>query len=135
MAKKKKTKILKKVAKKTNASAKPVKKIAATKSVKPKPATAKPKTPSSVDGILKKYSKQRTTLDTQVVSMRKKIEDLEKKVNDSLAQIDKLIVSETTTKKTISELDTRRDAEVSALLSKLGVKFSEAAARSSQTNC
>ena len=46
-------------------------------------------------------------------------------MNQSLAQIDKLIEKETATKKSLNELDARRDAEVSALLAKLGVKFSD----------
>ncbi len=124
MAKKKKTKVTKKVTKKPSAQKTKTKKPATAKAATRK--VSKPKEPTSVDGILKKFSKKRTTLDSLAVSTRKKIEDLEKKVNDSLAQIDKLIDKETETKKAISELDSRRDAEVSSLLAKLGIRFTKA---------
>ncbi|MFK7766282.1 MAG: hypothetical protein AB8B55_03490 [Mariniblastus sp.] len=135
---KKKTKTAKKATKTTTAKTTPVKKrvtkASAIKVKSAKPKTAKPKEPASVDGILRKYSKQRTTLGSQMTSMRKKIDDLQKKANDCLAQIDALSAKEKETATTISELDSRRDAEVSALLSKLGVKFSEVAQEDPKPN-
>ena len=126
MAKKKKTTKASRKTKKPKAKTKLVKRpTAKAKAKSTKPKSSNTKTPTSVDGILKKFGKQRATLDSQAISTRNKIEALEKKVNQSLAQIDKLIEKETATKKSLNELDARRDSEVSALLAKLGVKFSD----------
>lgn len=55
--------------------------------------------------------------------MRKKIEDLEAKTRAFREQIGKLTEQENGLKKTISQLDARRDQEVSNLLAKLGVQL------------
>ena len=78
---------------------------------------------SSVDAVLKKYENERSSQETQLVTLRKKIEDLETKTRTYQAQIAELKKQESVTENTIADLASRRDAEVSNLLSKLGVQL------------
>jgi chromosome segregation ATPase len=136
MAKKKGTKSKKaapRATKKKVAKAKSRPSTAASKSTK-KPKTsapkqsngavqAKPSRATSVDSILKKFKKERVTLDTGLVTVRKKINELNAKTRAFEEQIAKLTEKELVTEEAIEQLDARRDAEVSELLSKLGVKL------------
>ena len=127
MAKKKK-----KTAKKKASAKRPAKK-SAKKSPKKKSApkkapvkkTAAKSSPraSSVDGVLKKYEKERSAQESQLTTLRKKIDDLEAKSRAFQEQIAKLTTQEDVTKDAIMQLDSRRDEEVGQLLSKLGVQL------------
>ena len=58
-----------------------------------------------------------------LAGFRKKIRDLEAKTDAFRLQIEKLTEKEMSTEAIIEQLDSKRDAEVSALLTKLGVQF------------
>ncbi len=118
MAKKKKTKVAKK---------KPAKKKVAKKATKAKskPARKRPE-PLSVDGVLKKFEKERATKQASLESVRKRIADLEAKSKAMQEQITKLTQQEVETVTLISQLDARRDEEVSEMLSRLGVQITSA---------
>lgn len=107
----------KRVAKKRVAKKSPAKKGTATK------GAAKSK-PHSVDGVLAKYENERVTLESKLSNLQKTIADLEKKTLAFQSQISKLSAQESVTSTVIGQLDTKRDAEVSAVLSKLGVSVS-----------
>jgi len=119
MAKKKKATAKKKPATKKSAS-----KPASKKSTKAK--TSKPRPVTSVDGVLKKYEKERAAQDSQLVALRKKIEELETKARVFEEQIAKLKDQESSTENAIAQLDSKRDEEVSRVLSKLGVSLGSA---------
>jgi len=82
----------------------------------------------SIDDILKKYEKVRAEQQQQLSALQKSIDDLESKSRVLQQQIVKLRAQESSTKNAISQLDSRRDAEVATLLSKLGVQWSGSAA-------
>lgn len=128
MAKKKKTKPKKKPAKaakkKKKAPAKKAKaKPAKKKKTSAKKAPAKKRAPSSVDGVLKKFEKERNTQQNKLSVLQKKITDLETKTRAFEEQIAKLKLQESETQQSIDQLDARRDEEVGGLLSQLGVKL------------
>ncbi len=78
---------------------------------------------TSVDGILKKFNKERVTLDSRLAVVCKKIEDHNKKIAAMNEQVVKLTETKLATGDALSQLDQKRDAEISQLLVKLGVKF------------
>jgi chromosome segregation ATPase len=127
MAKKKKKKAKKKTKSPTAKARGKSGRLASSKpSTKPKASSKKSSGGSrsnSVDGVLKKYQKERQTQEVQLATMRKKIEDLEAKTRAFREQIGKLTEQENGLQKTISQLDARRDQEVSNLLAKLGVQL------------
>ena len=91
---------------------------------RPKPPTK----PSTVDGVLKSFSRQRVTLNSDLVAARKKIVQLTGKIAKMKDELEttkrKIVESETA----IETLDDRRDEEVGTLLSEMGVNLSKAAA-------
>ena len=126
---KKKTPASKASAKKT-AVKKAIKKTAAKKtSVNSKTKTAaksssKSRTKaSSVDGILKRYQKERVAQEAKLVSVREEIKDLTSKIQAYQKQIVKLKSQQLDTENSICTLDIRRDQEVAGLLSSLGINL------------
>ena len=126
---KKKTPASKASAKKT-AVKKAIKKTAAKKT----PVNSKTKTAaksssksrtkaSSVDGILKRYQKERVTQEAKLVSVREEIKDLTSKIQAYQKQIVKLKSQQLDTENSICTLDIRRDQEVAGLLSSLGINL------------
>lgn len=127
----------KKVAKKASAAKASTKASAAKKAVKKtaskttarKTKTAaksssKPRTKaSSVDGILKRYQKERVTQEAKLGSVREKIKDLTSKIQSYQKQIVKLKSQQLDTENSICTLDIRRDQEVAGLLSSLGINL------------
>ena len=88
---------------------------------------------TSVDGVLKKFQKERATLEAQQAALKKKIEDLNLKTRSLESQIEKLTVKEANANSAIGQLDDRRDAEVSELLASLGVKLRQPRPESAST--
>ena len=126
---KKKTPASKASAKKT-AVKKAIKKTAAKKT----PVNSKTKTAaksssksrtkaSSVDGILKRYQKERVAQEAKLVSVREEIKDLTSKIQAYQKQIVKLKSQQLDTENSICTLDIRRDQEVAGLLSSLGINL------------
>ena len=126
---KKKTPASKASAKKT-AVKKTIKKTAAKKT----PVNSKTKTAaksssksrtkaSSVDGILKRYQKERVAQEAKLVSVREEIKDLTSKIQAYQKQIVKLKSQQLDTENSICTLDIRRDQEVAGLLSSLGINL------------
>jgi len=126
---KKKTPVTKASAKKT-AAKKAVKKTAAKKT----PAGRKAKTAvksssksrskaSSVDGILKRYQKERVAQEAKLVSVREQIKDLTSKIQAHQKQIVKLKSEQLDTENSICTMDIRRDQEVAGLLSSMGINL------------
>jgi len=113
------------VSKATKVSKSPTKKKAtARKKAKPKPAR------KSVDSILATFGKQRTEQQSKLVSVRKKIAQLEAKTKACQAEIVSLKKAASTAETTLGKLDLDRDQAVRTLLEKLGVKLvSETAAK------
>jgi len=135
MAKKKtvSTSKAKPVAKKPKARKSPAVAKATAKKATPKKAAAKAKTakkagPKTVDGILKTFEKERVTKNRALTSTRKKIESLTKQIASVKAELESLKKKAVETEIAIDTLDTRRDAEVGALLSGMGVDLARAAA-------
>ncbi len=121
MAKKKKA-ATKKPAKRRDTKKTPVAKKKA--SAAPKKATSPKKSGSrgtSVDTLLKKFENERRAKEAVLAGSKKQIEDLEQKVTKLDEQIAKLKTKASATQSEIDQLDSRRDAEVSELLVKLGV--------------
>ena len=85
----------------------------------------KTKTANSVDGVLADFNKQRTEQEAKLVSVRKKIVQLEEKTKAFQTEIVALKSAEATTVDTIGSLDVKRDKAVRELLDKLGVKLTE----------
>ena len=81
--------------------------------------------PNSVDGILKKFVQERSSLDVHLSGVQKKIADLEKKTKSYQEQLVALAQDKETTLDSIAQIDTRRDLEVSQLLAKLGVRVTD----------
>ena len=126
---KKKTPASKASAKKT-AVKKAIKKTAAKKT----PVNSKTKTAaksssksrtkaSSVDGILKRYQKERVAQEAKLVAVREEIKDLTSKIQAYQKQIVKLKSQQLDTENSICTLDIRRDQEVAGLLSSLGINL------------
>jgi hypothetical protein len=92
---------------------------------KPKSKSAKTSKAPSVDEVILKYEKERTTLNSQLGETRKMIQELEtrsRKLQDEIRALrsrEEMIVSK------VGEVDSRRDHEVSMILVKLGVQVSD----------
>ena len=118
---KKKAPVSKASPKKT-AAKKDVKKTAAKKTAAK--SSSKPRTKaSSVDGILKRYQKERVAQEAKLVSVREKIKDLNSKIQAYQKQIVKLKTQQLDTENSICTSDIRRDQEVAGLLSSLGINL------------
>ena len=78
---------------------------------------------SSVDGILKRYQKERVAQEAKLVSVRDQIKDLTSKIQAYQKQIVKLKSQQLDTENSICTLDIRRDQEVAGLLSSLGINL------------
>lgn len=99
-------------------AAAPRKKMPATRTAKaPKPGADG----NSVDGVIKKYEKERSTQESQLASLSKKIVGMQKQADSLYQQIEKLSAQRMAAEDAIAQLDTRRDEEITALLAKLGV--------------
>jgi hypothetical protein len=96
------------------------------KPLKKRPAKT-PAKPTTVDGILKAFKRERVTLDSDLVAARKKIETLTNKIAKMKSELEaakrEIIESEAA----IETLDERRDLEVGVLLLDMGVDLSRAA--------
>jgi chromosome segregation ATPase len=132
MAKKKASPSAKKSAPKTSPPPKAPVNKATPKVAAPKKAAVKKAAPAkkaakasagggSVDGVIKKYEKERTTQESQLTALTKKIAGLEKQAQSLLQQIEKLTVQRLVAQESIAQLDMRRDEEIATLLAKLGV--------------
>lgn len=102
---------------------------------KSKSATRK-KTPvkrsnTSVDSLLKRFDKDRSQKETQLLTHRKKREELESKALKLQEQIDQVTQKIKDTESEIAKLDSQRDKEVKELLATLGVKLGGGAASAS----
>ena len=118
---KKKAPVSKASPKKT-AAKKDVKKTATKKTAAK--SSSKPRTKaSSVDGILKRYQKERVAQEAKLVSVREKIKDLNSKIQAYQKQIVKLKTQQLDTENSICTSDIRRDQEVAGLLSSLGINL------------
>ena len=120
-----KKKAVSKTTSKTVAKARASKKSATATKSSPKKTKVKTKTANSVDGVLADFNKQRTEQETKLVSVRKKIVQLEEKTKAFQAEIVALKSAEATAVETIDSLDVRRDKAVRELLDKLGVRLAE----------
>ena len=78
---------------------------------------------SSVDGILKRFQKERVAQEAKLVSVREKIKELTSKIQAYQKQIVKLKSQQLDTENSICTLDIRRDQEVAGLLSSLGINL------------
>ncbi len=109
-------------------------KSSGSKSVKSKKVASKRKstpkskvTPKSIDSVLGSFEKERVAQNSNLVTTRKKIEQLTKKVAELKAELESLKKEAVETEIAIETLDSRRDKEVGALLSSLGVDLGKAA--------
>ena len=107
---------------------KPAKKKVPRKAAASKTKTAKKPAAKTVDGILKAFDKERVSKNSALSSTRKKIETLTKQVAKVKMELENLKKTAVETEIAIETLDSRRDAEVGALLSGMGVDLSRAAA-------
>ena len=94
-------------------------------SAKPKPKTTKMSKAPSVDEVILKYEKERTTLNSQLAETRKMIQELESKSRKLQEDISALRSREEMIVSKVGEVDSRRDHEVSLILVKLGVQFGD----------
>ena len=117
MAKKKK-----KTAKR--AANRPSKKVAKSK-VSKRPAVKRSSGSTSVDALLKRFGKERSAKEAQLDALRKKKTEMEEKAAKLREQIAKLAEQEKQFQNDLTQLDARRDQEVSQLLAKLGVQWSD----------
>lgn len=78
---------------------------------------------SSVDGILKRYQKERIAHESKLVSVRDQIKKLTNQIQTYQKQIVKLKSQQLDTENSICTLDIRRDQEVAGLLSSLGINL------------
>ena len=111
-------------AKKVSAKKSGSKKSRKTASTKSK-SSAKKKESNSVDGILRKFVQERSSLDVHLSGLQKKIADLEAKTKRYQEQLVTLAQDKEKTLDSIAQIDTRRDLEVSQLLAKLGVRVTD----------
>ncbi len=100
------------------------KKVARSAKKKPAKRAASDKSNDSVDSLLKKFSQARSSKEAELENVKTKIADLRDKVVKYQEQIEKLTEQQQLVQTTISELDGRRDQEVSTLLARLGVQLS-----------
>ena len=115
--------IKKSPAKKTVSNRASSKKTVAKKTTAKKAIAKSRSKPSSVDGILKQFQKERVAQETKLVSVRSEIKDLTGKIQAYEKQIVKLKAQQLDTENSICTLDTRRDQEVANLLSSLGINL------------
>ncbi len=126
MAKKKKAKrTAKKKTSQTRAKKKPstkgTRKTAATKK------TASRRTGStSVDSLLKKFSRDRTQKETQLAVVIKKREELQTRTRKLEEQIAKVTQQQREIQAQLAQLDQQRDQEVKQLLAQLGINLESA---------
>ena len=92
---------------------------------KPKPKSAKTSKAPSVDEVILKYEKERTTLNSQLGETRKMIQELELKSRKLQEEISALRSREEMIVSKVGEVDSRRDQEVSMILVNLGVQVSD----------
>ena len=113
------------VAQKAGAKSATAKKTTAVKakSAKKTTATKSRSKASSVDGILKRYQKERIAHESKLVSVRDQIHKLTSKIQTYQKQIVKLKSQQLDTENSICTLDIRRDQEVAGLLSSLGINL------------
>jgi len=113
------------VAKRAGAKSTVAKKTATvkTKSSTKTSATKSRSKASSVDGILKRYQKERIAHESKLVSVRDKIKKLTNEIQTYQKQIVKLKSQQLDTENSICTLDIRRDQEVAGLLSSLGINL------------
>ena len=78
-----------------------------------------------MDGVLKKYAKERSAQVSQLATLSKKIDELQAKMRAYEQQIAKLDGQESAAQVAIEKLDSRRDEEVGKLLAKLGVQLGD----------
>lgn len=107
---------------------KAAKKSAPKKAAASKAKAARKPSPKTVDTILKAFEKERVTKNRSLISTRKKIETLTKQIASIKANLESLKKTAVETEIAIDTLDTRRDAEVGALLSGMGIDLARAAA-------
>lgn len=101
-----------------------VTKTSGTKKTAAKSSAAKSRSKAtSVDGILKRYQKERVAKDSTLVAVRAKIKDLTGKIQAFQKEIVKLKAQQLDTENSICTLDIRRDQEVAGLLSSLGINL------------
>ena len=117
--------VTRRLAAKKKASSKSPKKSRKKVAAKASKSSSKKKDPNSVDDVLKKFVRERASLDLHLSTLDKKIADLEKKTKRYQEQLVALGKDKESTRDSIAKIDTRRDLEVSELLAKLGVKVSE----------
>ena len=110
---------------KKKASRKSPKKSRKTITAKAGKSASKKEKSDSVDDVLKKFVRERASLDVHLSSLDKKIADLEKKTKLYKEQLVALGNDKEATLDSIAKIDSRRDLEVSELLAKLGVKVTE----------
>ena len=92
-----------------------------------KPAsTKKPAAPAtSVDAVLEKYEKERSSKETLLTRSRKEIEELGNKVISMQEKIATLKETVATTEVELGQIDARRATDVSSVLAKLGVNLTD----------
>ena len=122
----------KKKSSKSSAKKKRVKKKSTSKARKPvaskgSKTSSKKKSANSVDGILKKFVQEKSSLDLHLEALDKKIDNLEKKTKLYQEQLVSLGQDKEATLDSIAKIDMRRDLEVSELLAKLGIKVTDVA--------
>ena len=116
--------VAKKAVKKTAAKKTPVTSKGSAGRTKITTKSSKSKTKvSSVDGILKRYQKERVAQEAKLVSVRDQIKDLTSKIQAYQKQIVKLKSQQLDTENSICTMDIRRDQEVAGLLSSLGINL------------
>lgn len=121
MAKKKKKRVKKNTAKKAAPKKKVAKKATAKKKATKKSAGGGQS--KSVDGIIKKFVKERNSLESKLTAYQKKVAELEARSSKILEEITKVSALVSDTENAIGVLDSRRDTEIGELLSKLGVQL------------
>ena len=120
----------KKKVRKSPAAAKASKKKVPRKAAASKAKAARKPAAKTVDMILKAFEKERVTKNRSLTSTRKKIEALTKQIASIKTELEGLKKTAVETEIAIDTLDTRRDAEVGALLSGMGIDLVRAAASS-----
>ena len=122
-----KRKILKRPATKKS---KTTKKPAAKKrtSTAAKKTTTRKSTGKGVDSLLKRYDQQRVSLADELVNVRKKMEQLNSKIEASKSQLLELRKRKSEAEIGIATIDSRRDEEIGTLLAELGIDVQKAAA-------
>ena len=112
---------------KKKASARRVKKKTTTRATAKKPTKAPKRSASrastSVDSLLKKFDKDRSQKESQLVVLQKKRAELEDRTQKLQEQIGKVSGQIRETESQIASLDSQRDQEVKELLARLGVKL------------